>query len=232
MLTYFDPISLENVELDDTTILYLVKQDDNFLMKGVSSGIDQLPHDPTTRATSYWLINTETLIKENLLINSKFFPNDELSNSAFTASEIKDFFGFDPNDIAPQAFNIAIGRALVREWTDDIMGNQEEPIIHIDEIPALPREAFLEMARLERVRLETARLEVARHGNFLSSLVEVMREIFSAEQLTRILPHGGGSSNLATVGVFSPERGRSLPDDSIHFDLENSSNGLRITQIP
>ena len=59
MPTYYDPITLSEPDIDDSTVLYLIKvKNDNtnpelntYSIKGVSSGLNQLPNDPHT----YWI---------------------------------------------------------------------------------------------------------------------------------------------------------------------------------
>lgn len=122
MPTYFDPIMLEDTLLSGGTNVYLVKIGDNkFCIKGVSSGLEKLPGDPTTHATEYWPISTETLI--GLASNKILFEDDKLTTKPLTKEQIKEFFGFDPNEIPPQQFNSSIKQELTDEWTEDLIQN-------------------------------------------------------------------------------------------------------------
>ncbi|KTD44365.1 hypothetical protein [Legionella parisiensis] len=122
MPTYFDPIMLEDTLLNEGSSVYLVKIGDNkFCIKGVSSGLERLPGDPTTHATEYWPISTETLI--SLASNEILFEDDKLTTKPLTKEQIKEFFDFDPNEISPQQFNRSITQQLTDEWTEDLIQN-------------------------------------------------------------------------------------------------------------
>lgn len=122
MPTYFDPIMLEDTLLDKDTNVYLVKIGDNkFCIKGVSSGLERLPGDPTTQAIEYWPIPTETLI--SLSSNKNLFEDDKLTTRPLTKEQIKKFFDFDPNEIPPKQFNSSIKQELTDEWAEHVMQN-------------------------------------------------------------------------------------------------------------
>ncbi|AWN73231.1 hypothetical protein LEAN103870_07985 [Legionella anisa] len=122
MPTYFDPIMLEDTLLNEGTNIYLVKIGDNkFCIKGVSSGLERLPGDPTTHATEYWPISSEVLI--NLSSNDVLFEENKLTTKPLTTEQIKKFFDFDPNEIPPQQFNSSIKQELTDEWTEDLIQN-------------------------------------------------------------------------------------------------------------
>ncbi|HHT0594523.1 TPA: hypothetical protein ACTXXA_003067 [Legionella anisa] len=122
MPTYFDPIMQEETPLDEGTNVYLVKTGENkFCIKGISSGLERLPGDPTTQATEYWSIPTKTLI--NLSSNDILFKDDKLTTQPLTKEQIKKFFDFYPDEIPPQQFNSAIKQELTDEWTEDLIRN-------------------------------------------------------------------------------------------------------------
>ncbi|KTD71221.1 hypothetical protein [Legionella tucsonensis] len=122
MPTYFDPIMLEDTLLDEGTNVYIVKIGDNkFCIKGVSSGLERLPGDPTTQAIEYWPIPIETLI--SLSSDKSLFEDDKLTTKPLTKEQIKKFFDFDPNEIPPKQFNSSIKQELTDEWAEHVMQN-------------------------------------------------------------------------------------------------------------
>jgi hypothetical protein len=122
MPTYFDPIMQEEIPLDESTKVYLVKIGDNkFCIKGISSGLDRLSGDPTTQATEYWPIPIKTLI--NLSSNDILFEEDKLTKKPLTTEQIKKFFIFDPNVEPTEKFNSSIKQELTDEWAEHVMQN-------------------------------------------------------------------------------------------------------------
>ncbi|KTD06673.1 hypothetical protein Lgra_2511 [Legionella gratiana] len=132
MPTYFDPIMQEDTLLDETTCIYLIKLSDNtFSIKGVSSGLDKLPGDPTTHATEYWPIPIKTLM--GLLDDKVLFEEDKLTTKPLSLEQVIKFFDFDPNKVKPNPFNSAIKEELKNEWAEQTMQDllrQEGAIPH------------------------------------------------------------------------------------------------------
>ncbi|MCE0722550.1 MULTISPECIES: hypothetical protein [Legionella] len=122
MPTYFDPIMLEDTLLNEDTHVYLVKIGENkFCIKGVSSGLERLPGDPTTKATEYWPIHIKTLM--SLSSNDVLFEGDKLTTKPLTTEQIKEFFAFDPNELPPEQFNSSMKQELTDEWAEHLMQN-------------------------------------------------------------------------------------------------------------
>ncbi|KTC86195.1 hypothetical protein [Legionella cincinnatiensis] len=132
MPTYFDPIMQEDTLLDENTCVYLVKLSDNtFSIKGVSSGLEKLPSDPTTQATEYWPVPIKTLM--GLLEDPVLFEGDKLTTKPLSLEHVIKFFDFDPNQVKPNSFNSAIKEELKNEWAEQTMRDllrQEGAIPH------------------------------------------------------------------------------------------------------
>ena len=105
MPTYLDPITTKKLKIDQTTIVYLVKSDDNtFSIKAISSGLNQLTTDPTSRSAYYWLIDTNKLLSEQLE-NPHIFIENVLTTGVLTSQQVQEFLGIDTNGIIPRAFD-------------------------------------------------------------------------------------------------------------------------------
>ncbi|KTD63737.1 hypothetical protein Lsan_1170 [Legionella santicrucis] len=132
MPTYFDPIMQEDTLLDENTCVYLVKLGDTtFSIKGVSSGLEKLPSDPTTQATEYWPVPIKTLM--GLLEEQALFEGDKLTTKPLSLEQVIKFFDFDPNKVKPNSFNNAIKEELKNEWAEQTMRDllrQEGAIPH------------------------------------------------------------------------------------------------------
>lgn len=129
MPTYFDPVTLENTEINETTTLYLIKiKENSFGIKGISSNISTLASDPTTHATQYWLVSAQKLLENEL--GKTMFLNDQLINDAISLNQIVEVFGFDPNEIPATNFNAVVGEQLIQDWqnhtTEDWFQNPVE----------------------------------------------------------------------------------------------------------
>lgn len=130
MPTYFDPITLSQLEIDEDTILYLVEvttdirnpQLNTYSIKGISSGLDQLPNDPHTHAAKYWPINTATFLLTNSTEERRalFFPGGQLTSNPLSTSDVMLYLGFNPNAINPTLFNPQIAQQLQEDWISDI----------------------------------------------------------------------------------------------------------------
>lgn len=120
MLKYFDPIMQEDIPLDETTSVYLVKiVDQKYSIKAISSGLERLPSDPTTHANEYWPIPTITLM--NHAMNQVLFEEDNLTTKLLTQEQIIEFFSFNPEQTPPKLFNILIKNELANDWIQQIV---------------------------------------------------------------------------------------------------------------
>ena len=102
MPTYFDIFNGENLEIDATTIIYLVRigrdltsGQNIFAVKAISGGLERLPADPTSAATAYWPIDNARLLLPVSLANTEIFPGNELRKSTLTAEQAQELFGID-----------------------------------------------------------------------------------------------------------------------------------------
>jgi hypothetical protein len=117
MPNYFDPIMQEDTVLDESTIVYLVKIGaDKFSIKGVSSGLEKLPSDPTTHANEYWPIPVATLMSQ--ASNKALFNEDKLTSESLTKEQVIEFFNVDPDKVAPTQFNRSIKQELIDTWSE------------------------------------------------------------------------------------------------------------------
>ncbi|WP_419421236.1 hypothetical protein ACNVED_15310 (plasmid) [Legionella sp. D16C41] len=123
MSTYFDPIMQKETELDNNTIAYLVKiSDDKFSIKAISSGLDQLPSDPTTHATTYWPIAINSLLTP--ASQNVFFRDNKLITQAISKEDVIKFFEFDPDNVPPAQFNASIKEDLINNWANEVMQDE------------------------------------------------------------------------------------------------------------
>ena len=136
MPTYYDPITLENLEIDDTVVLYLIQIDDRYSLKGVSSQLDQLPHDPHTQAMLYWLVNVTTVLENNHVAENReiIFPNNQLTTVPLSLSIVIKYLNCNPMLSQPQTFNRQMRQVLLREWSDNILSTMpdEMPSVFVD----------------------------------------------------------------------------------------------------
>lgn len=103
MPSYFDPIAYDHVEITPNTIIYLVKNGDKFAIKALETGLEQLTHEPTTRATEYWKIDTVKLLNEQAL-NPIIFPKNHLTDESLTLNKVTEYLGIDPSALLPIRF--------------------------------------------------------------------------------------------------------------------------------
>lgn len=120
MPKYFDPIMQEEIVLDETTIVYLVKIGENkFSIKGVSSGLDKLPSDPTTHANEYWPIPATTLMSQ--AGNKALFNEERLTSESLTKEQVIEFFNVDPDQTPPTQFNNSVKQELIDTWSEQMV---------------------------------------------------------------------------------------------------------------
>ena len=111
MPNYFDPITLENTPIVDTSIIYLVQNDKySFTIRGASSGIDQLASDPFTHANTYWLIPVADVLNESTKKNL-FDENDNLITRPLNLDEVIKYLNINPLMVKPRHFAASIGQS-------------------------------------------------------------------------------------------------------------------------
>ncbi|MDP3269707.1 MAG: hypothetical protein Q8M40_11790 [Legionella sp.] len=111
MPNYFDPITLENTPIVDTSTIYLVQSDEHsFTIRGVSSGIDQLASDPFTHANAYWLIPVADVLNESTKKNL-FDENDNLITRPLNLDEVIKYLNINPLIVKPRQFAPSLGQS-------------------------------------------------------------------------------------------------------------------------
>ena len=121
MPTYFDPITLDDLEIDASTIMYLVAvnmdlenpQMNTYRIKGISSGLNLLRNDPYTTAEHYWSIDTGLVLANanNKQWKLVFFPIDnKLTTKPVSIVDIERYLSINPNNIASTPFRRQLGR--------------------------------------------------------------------------------------------------------------------------
>jgi len=71
MPTYYDPITLDDIEIDENTNIYLVRvhkhennpQESTYGLKGISIELHRIPREPQTQAEQVWSVDTKNLLK-------------------------------------------------------------------------------------------------------------------------------------------------------------------------
>lgn len=109
MPTYFDPITLDDLEITATTTMYLIGVNENphnpgantYGIKGISSGLQQMPHDPHTHSIKYWPLNTIALLENQHHDQAKsiIFPENRLTTQSLSLLTVKLYLKLDPTRI-------------------------------------------------------------------------------------------------------------------------------------
>lgn len=163
MPTYFDPIMQDDILLEESTCVYLVKLSDNtFSIKAISSGLEKLPGDPTTQATEYWPVPIKTLM--GLLENQILFEGDKLTTKPLSLEQVIKFFDFDPTKLKPNSFNDAIKEELKNDWAEQTMRDL------LRQEGAIPHSFFYRPLLLREVRANNAPQEEQRLGELIPAL--------------------------------------------------------------
>lgn len=103
MPTYFDTIEQNSIAIDQSTLIYLIKIEDKFALKAISGGLEQLMVEPTTRATTYWMIDTIKLLDEQRS-NQLIFPENQLTTKPLALNQVTEYLGINPRDTIPTRF--------------------------------------------------------------------------------------------------------------------------------
>ncbi|QEY52843.1 hypothetical protein [Legionella longbeachae] len=163
MPTYFDPIMQDDILLEESTCVYLVKLSDNtFSIKAISSGLEKLPGDPTTQATEYWPVPIKTLM--GLLENQILFEGDKLTTKPLSLEQVIKFFDFDPTKLKPNSFNDAIKEELKNDWAEQTMRDL------LRQEGAIPHTFFYRPLLLREVRANNAPQEEQGLGELIPAL--------------------------------------------------------------
>lgn len=120
MITYFDVITQTTQEINDSTIIYIVAINDNqFLVRAISEGLELLATDPMTHQDHYWLIDTREFLAT--VRQTRFiFPDNELRTAPLSEYDVARYFGFNPNHTPADFFNDNISRELIINWSNQM----------------------------------------------------------------------------------------------------------------
>ena len=129
MPSYFDPLEQNILEIDQNTLIYLIKIEDKFALKAISGGLEQLTVEPTTRATTYWMIDTIKLLNEQHS-NQLIFPDNQLTTRPLALNQVTEYLGINPNETIPTKFGSEI--APPEFVIDDTLRNSD--VISEDDI--------------------------------------------------------------------------------------------------
>lgn len=130
MRTFYDPIELDDIDINDSTAkFYIIKlpNEAGFKFCATTQNLDspQMKYDPITRVKEYWPITREQLSKANLIT---LFPKDKIRTAPFkTAEELNKQCHFDPPfnpNVRPDHFG---RRALEQPTSDPEASNESFP---------------------------------------------------------------------------------------------------------
>ncbi len=99
MPTFYDPIELADIDIDDSTAkFYIIELPKNggYKFCATTQNLDSphMKYEPETRVKEYWSITREQLSKANL---TTLFPKDKIRTEPFkTAQELNEQCHFDP----------------------------------------------------------------------------------------------------------------------------------------
>lgn len=98
MPTFYDPIELEDIDVDDNTAhFYIIKVGENSYKFCATTQNLNSPEmrggDPETRVRFYWPITREQLNQANFAV---LFPNDKMRTSTMTSDVLQNIFHFNP----------------------------------------------------------------------------------------------------------------------------------------
>lgn len=119
MPIYHDPITLEEEQLTQETVVYIIQCGTRFAIKAVSpKDAHQLKQDPITRATCYWLVDTKQLLA-NQQKNQCIFINNILTTQLISSIQVKYFLGIDTALIKPSPFPLPQSRTQILHFATD-----------------------------------------------------------------------------------------------------------------
>ena len=128
MPTYYDPILCDDLEFNQETIVYIIKIQDSFCIKAISSGLESLTKDPTSNATHYWLLDAQKICAEQL-DNQQIFIEGKLTVGLLTLQQVTEFFNidtlaqpstsFDPNGVIRGQHLLQYAQDMADENSDD-----------------------------------------------------------------------------------------------------------------
>lgn len=129
MFEYYDPISTSNLPLTETTLLYIIKEGENYYIKGISEGLDRLIADPCSRAIAYWPIPDVKEFLDNvekLKLTSEIFPKNELTTNGLSLETVKAAVGFNPETSQLRSFNQQIRQELREQWVQGMLNDYQQ----------------------------------------------------------------------------------------------------------
>ncbi len=122
MFTYWDPIEREQLALTPDAFLYIVQQDENYRMLGLSVPLTEVSVDPHLRAEAFWPVtNVEDFLNQINALGQvdDVFPGEILTRDPLPLDLVQKYVvDFDPA-IAPQTFNRTISTKAVEDWTNE-----------------------------------------------------------------------------------------------------------------
>lgn len=177
MPTYYDPITLENLDIDETTILYLVKNGEKFNIKAISGGLSNIRKDPTSNATEYWPFKFDVLSQQ--LLNQKIFIENKLTDESLTSEEVKDFLGIDPEETPPETFDSTqhVTQQLHQTYAEHMDANLLNPHGFFNAVQ--PQQEFFISSRPD-LNIDVSRLQHEEIQQEIGSLVseEIHSELY------------------------------------------------------
>ncbi len=121
MPSYFDLLAFSDIEIQENTVLYLIRlnansehpEENHYAIKGITCSSEDFKKfrvDPYTSLNEYWLIDTKKLLdsikqEEYKEMTSIVFPDNKLLTGPLTHDFVIKCFGINPITSAPLQFN-------------------------------------------------------------------------------------------------------------------------------
>jgi hypothetical protein len=122
MKLYFDPLTPGNVPIEQDTQLYIIKSGEEYVVRGISSGLEELAADPQSQVdTGYWRIeDAEAFINavEKASLTPTIFPNNTLTLSPLPRDIITQCTSIDLHS-APTPFSGKANHEATATWEQD-----------------------------------------------------------------------------------------------------------------
>lgn len=160
MLTYCDPIEMDNCEITAQTLVYLVRVNSKepfvYALKGLDQYyVEQMDADPISNAKEYWLISPE-IVKENIS-NPVIFVNNVLNSASLTEEEVIVNLGFNPRLVQSKQFEkvkvtalnqqtIGSIKDLINDMNTDQPFSQQDIVLLLANLPAPTTNALIRAA--------------------------------------------------------------------------------------
>lgn len=245
MPTFFDPISGEDVDIEQAIVFYLVQvhidtenpDKNTYGIHGLCTNPNRLAKDPISNKKEYWTIAKDKILKNDH--KEQLFPSDKLIQEPLSIGKIKLFFNCHPDDLPHRHFNNRISTQLNQLWQDNLPRETHQGVLTVDY--ASPQQ-INELVHLSHAIFGRPLFEATDLEGYLASPIKNLFHFFQNSSLPiKLIEHGFTGDHLLTLAfdhtnmseLFSQDCLHALQEETITADdfLNTPSREMRLLLI-